>query len=68
MLSMSVRRPMSVVLSSAVRVGSWLASPRSLHTATSSFVKTHITHLFQKLEATDRVQLAIVAFHAGLPT
>jgi DNA-binding NarL/FixJ family response regulator len=29
-------------------------------------VKSHITHLFQKLDATNRVQLAITAFHAGL--
>jgi DNA-binding NarL/FixJ family response regulator len=29
-------------------------------------VKTHVTHLFDKLGATSRVQLAIVAFRAGL--
>ncbi len=29
-------------------------------------VKTHVTHLFDKLEATNRVQLAITAFRAGL--
>jgi DNA-binding NarL/FixJ family response regulator len=29
-------------------------------------VKTHISHLFDKLSATNRVQLAIVAFRAGL--
>jgi DNA-binding NarL/FixJ family response regulator len=29
-------------------------------------VKTHISHLFEKLSATNRVQLAIVAFRAGL--
>jgi DNA-binding NarL/FixJ family response regulator len=29
-------------------------------------VKTHITHLFEKLAATNRVQLAIAAFRAGL--
>jgi DNA-binding NarL/FixJ family response regulator len=29
-------------------------------------VKTHITHLFDKLAATNRVQLAIAAFRAGL--
>jgi DNA-binding NarL/FixJ family response regulator len=29
-------------------------------------VKTHITHLFEKLSATNRVQLAIAAFRAGL--
>jgi DNA-binding NarL/FixJ family response regulator len=29
-------------------------------------VKSHVTHLFEKLSATNRVQLAIVAFRAGL--
>lgn len=29
-------------------------------------VKTHVTHLFEKLTATNRVQLAILAFRAGL--
>lgn len=29
-------------------------------------VKTHITHLFEKLSTTNRVQLAIAAFRAGL--
>jgi DNA-binding NarL/FixJ family response regulator len=29
-------------------------------------VKSHITHLFEKLAATNRVQLAIAAFRAGL--
>jgi DNA-binding NarL/FixJ family response regulator len=29
-------------------------------------VKTHVTHLFDKLSTTNRVQLAIVAFRAGL--
>jgi DNA-binding NarL/FixJ family response regulator len=29
-------------------------------------VKTHITHLFEKLAVTNRVQLAIAAFRAGL--
>jgi DNA-binding NarL/FixJ family response regulator len=29
-------------------------------------VKTHVTHLFEKLSATNRVQLAIAAFRAGL--
>jgi DNA-binding NarL/FixJ family response regulator len=29
-------------------------------------VKTHVTHLFEKLGATNRVQLAIAAFRAGL--
>lgn len=29
-------------------------------------VKTHITHLFDKLSATNRVQLAIAAFRAGI--
>jgi DNA-binding NarL/FixJ family response regulator len=29
-------------------------------------VKSHVTHLFDKLDATNRVQLAIAAFRAGL--
>jgi DNA-binding NarL/FixJ family response regulator len=29
-------------------------------------VKSHITHLFEKLTATNRVQLAIAAFRADL--
>jgi DNA-binding NarL/FixJ family response regulator len=29
-------------------------------------VKSHITHLFDKLSATNRVQLAIAAFRAGI--
>jgi DNA-binding NarL/FixJ family response regulator len=29
-------------------------------------VKSHVTHLFDKLGATNRVQLAIAAFRAGL--
>ena len=29
-------------------------------------IKSHITHLFEKLAATNRVQLAIAAFRAGL--
>ena len=29
-------------------------------------VKTHVTHLFEKLAATNRVQLAIAAFRAGV--
>jgi DNA-binding NarL/FixJ family response regulator len=29
-------------------------------------VKTHVTHLFEKLTATNRVQLAIAAFRAGI--
>jgi DNA-binding NarL/FixJ family response regulator len=29
-------------------------------------VKSHVTHLFEKLSATNRVQLAITAFRAGL--
>ena len=29
-------------------------------------VKTHVSHLFDKLAATNRVQLAIAAFRAGL--
>ena len=29
-------------------------------------VKSHVSHLFDKLAATNRVQLAIAAFRAGL--
>ena len=29
-------------------------------------VKTHVSHLFEKLSVTNRVQLAIAAFRAGL--
>jgi DNA-binding NarL/FixJ family response regulator len=29
-------------------------------------VKSHVTHLFEKLAASNRVQLAIAAFRAGL--
>ena len=29
-------------------------------------VKSHISHLFDKLSATNRVQLAIAAFRAGI--
>jgi hypothetical protein len=36
------------------------------HVAGEATVKTHISHLFDKLMATNRVQLAIVAFRAGL--
>jgi len=38
---------------------------RHLHMGEAT-VKTHITHLFDKLSATNRVQLAIAAFRAGL--
>jgi DNA-binding NarL/FixJ family response regulator len=38
---------------------------RHLHMSEAT-VKTHITHLFEKLAATNRVQLAIAAFRAGL--
>jgi DNA-binding NarL/FixJ family response regulator len=38
---------------------------RHLHMSEAT-VKTHITHLFDKLSATNRVQLAIAAFRAGL--
>jgi DNA-binding NarL/FixJ family response regulator len=31
-------------------------------------VKTHIRHLLTKLRARDRVQLVIIAYHAGLAT
>jgi DNA-binding NarL/FixJ family response regulator len=38
---------------------------RHLHMSEAT-VKTHVTHLFEKLGATNRVQLAIAAFRAGL--
>jgi DNA-binding NarL/FixJ family response regulator len=38
---------------------------RHLHMSEAT-VKTHVTHLFDKLAATNRVQLAIAAFRAGL--
>ncbi|MFG1800505.1 response regulator [Micromonospora carbonacea] len=38
---------------------------RNLHMSEAT-VKSHITHLFEKLGATNRVQLAIAAFRAGL--
>jgi DNA-binding NarL/FixJ family response regulator len=38
---------------------------RHLHMSEAT-VKTHISHLFDKLSATNRVQLAIAAFRAGL--
>lgn len=38
---------------------------RRLHMSEAT-VKTHITHLFSKLAATNRVQLAIAAFRAGM--
>jgi DNA-binding NarL/FixJ family response regulator len=38
---------------------------RHLHMSEAT-VKTHVTHLFEKLAATNRVQLAIAAFRAGL--
>jgi len=38
---------------------------RHLHLSEAT-VKTHVTHLFEKLSATNRVQLAIAAFRAGL--
>jgi DNA-binding NarL/FixJ family response regulator len=38
---------------------------RALH-MTEATVKSHITRLFEKLAATNRVQLAIAAFRAGL--
>ncbi|TQS45357.1 response regulator [Cryptosporangium phraense] len=37
----------------------------SLHMSEAT-VKSHVTHLFEKLAATNRVQLAIAAFRAGL--
>ena len=40
-------------------------SPGALHMSEAT-VKSHITHLFEKLAATNRVQLAIAAFRAGL--
>lgn len=41
------------------------AVAKHLHMSEAT-VKTHITHLFEKLAATNRVQLAIAAFRAGL--
>ncbi|MEO3745071.1 response regulator transcription factor [Plantactinospora sp. B5E13] len=38
---------------------------RILHMSEAT-VKSHVTHLFEKLGATNRVQLAIAAFRAGL--
>jgi DNA-binding NarL/FixJ family response regulator len=38
---------------------------RHLHMSEAT-VKTHVTHLFEKLSVTNRVQLAIGAFRAGL--
>ena len=38
---------------------------RRLHMSEAT-VKSHVTHLFDKLSATNRVQLAIAAFRAGL--
>jgi DNA-binding NarL/FixJ family response regulator len=40
---------------------------RRLHMSEAT-VKSHVTHLFEKLAATNRVQLAIAAFRAGLVT
>lgn len=38
---------------------------RALHMSEAT-VKSHVTHLFERLGATNRVQLAIAAFRAGL--
>jgi DNA-binding NarL/FixJ family response regulator len=38
---------------------------RRLHMSEAT-VKSHVTHLFEKLSATNRVQLAIAAFRAGI--
>jgi DNA-binding NarL/FixJ family response regulator len=51
-----------------VEIGRGLANAEiagHLHMSEAT-VKTHITHLFEKLAATNRVQLAIAAFRAGL--
>ena len=51
-----------------VEIGRGLANAEiagRLHMSEAT-VKTHITHLFEKLAATNRVQLAIAAFRAGL--
>ncbi|GAA3450260.1 response regulator transcription factor [Dactylosporangium matsuzakiense] len=40
-------------------------APATLHMSEAT-VKTHVTHVFDKLAATNRVQLAIAAFRAGL--
>ncbi|MFI5496765.1 response regulator [Actinoplanes sp. NPDC051859] len=41
------------------------AIARTLHLSEAT-VKSHVTHLFEKLTATNRVQLALAAFRAGL--
>lgn len=38
---------------------------RRLHLSEAT-VKSHVTHLFEKLDATNRVQLAVTGFRAGL--
>lgn len=51
-----------------VEIGNGLANgaiATRLHMSEAT-VKTHVTHLFEKLDATNRVQLAIAAFRAGL--
>jgi DNA-binding NarL/FixJ family response regulator len=51
-----------------VEIGRGLANAEiagRLHMSEAT-VKTHITHLFEQLAATNRVQLAIAAFRAGL--
>jgi DNA-binding NarL/FixJ family response regulator len=51
-----------------VEIGRGLANAeiaRRLHLSEAT-VKSHITHLFEKLAVTNRVQLAIAAFRAGL--
>jgi DNA-binding NarL/FixJ family response regulator len=51
-----------------VEIGSGYANAdiaRRLHMSEAT-VKSHVTHLFEKLSATNRVQLAIAAFRAGL--
>jgi DNA-binding NarL/FixJ family response regulator len=38
---------------------------KGLHMSEAT-VKSHVTHLFEKVSVTNRVQLAIAAFRAGL--
>ena len=51
-----------------IEIGGGLANAEiaaRLHMSEAT-VKSHVTHLFEKLAATNRVQLAIAAFRAGL--
>jgi DNA-binding NarL/FixJ family response regulator len=59
-------KPMSLGCSIEIRLGRSNADiARSLHMSEAT-VRTHITHLLEKLAAANRVQLAIAAFRAGL--